>query len=83
MMISSKVIPVYKACSALEMSRSSYYARDNNKSPAIADIEVKNIIENIALEFSMYGYRRITKELHSSIGYVPPEEFEQKILKLA
>ena len=63
MMISSKEIPFYKACSALEMSRSSYYARNNNKSPAIADIEVKNIIENIALEFSMYGYRRITKEL--------------------
>lgn len=64
MIISRKEIPVYKSCSALEMSRSSYYVRNKRENPAIVDIGVKKAIEDISLEFSRYGYRRITKELH-------------------
>lgn len=63
MIISQKEIPISKSCSAFEMGRSSYYARNTSKNP-IVDREVKKVIESIALEFSGYGYRRITKELH-------------------
>lgn len=64
MMISSKEIPAINACSAFEISRSSYYAWKNHEIKTDADTDVRKLINDIALEFSKYGYRRITKELH-------------------
>lgn len=64
MMINSKEIPAIKACSAFEISRSSYYAWKNHEIKTNADTDVRKLINDIALEFSKYGYRRITKELH-------------------
>lgn len=63
-MISKKEIPASRACSDFEISRSSYYAWKNQEIKTDANTDVRKLINDIALEFSKYGYRRITKELH-------------------
>ncbi len=48
----------------LGVSRSGFYKwlwRDGE--PVERDIEVRNAIQNVAVEFPAYGYRRITAEL--------------------
>lgn len=61
-MISQKEIPVRRACSSLDFSKSVYYyALKSNK---IDDSLILKEIQGIALEFPKYGYRQITKEMH-------------------
>ena len=84
---------VNRRCSALEVSRSGYYdwlSRKDLPTPAL-EIQLRDEIQKIVLEFTGYGYRRVTKELlrrgfsvghkrlHSSLGYLPPQEFEQQL----
>lgn len=61
MMINEADIPVSKACKGLGISRSRYYKRNNTVGP---DPPARGAIQQIALEFPYYGYRRITWELH-------------------
>lgn len=64
-MINSSEISITKACSCLDMSRSGYYKMKSNIALASeADKSIRKNIEKIALKFSRYGYRRITKEMH-------------------
>ena len=49
-------------CAILEISRSWYYAA-NDPAPSEADTLLRARIEEIVLEFSGYGYRRVTKTL--------------------
>ena len=44
------------------MPRSTYYYKPKGKNPP--DMELSEMIEQIALDFPSYGYRRITAELH-------------------
>lgn len=61
-------ISITDACSCMDVSRSGYYdwvAR--NRLPHQIDpleMQLKDEIHQIAIEFPKYGYRRITKELH-------------------
>ncbi len=58
-------ISANKACVALGVSTSGYYDWNTRKprgSPE--ETALRSEIHGIALEFSKYGYRRITKELH-------------------
>jgi len=63
-MISNSSLNVRDACATLEVSKSSFYRWKNNvltpdkNEPVLAEIRL------IATEFSRYGYRRVTKELH-------------------
>ena len=62
-MITESDLPAKIACETLGTSRSSYY--DSKQSRIIKDdLEIKKRIERIILEFSGYGYRRVTKQLH-------------------
>lgn len=61
-MIDNKEIPVGSACKALQISRGSYY-QWRNKTPGLFDNRIVEEIRSIVLEFSRYGYRRVTKEL--------------------
>jgi len=63
-MIGKKQILVSRACSTLQLSRSNYYNWKKRNKPIDKDIDLRNEIQGIALEFPFYGYRRITKELH-------------------
>lgn len=62
MMIDDADIPVSKACSGLGISRSGYYKMHQRKN-CNDDPAVRSAIQEIALEFPYYGYRRITKEM--------------------
>lgn len=56
---------VNRMCAALEVSRSGYYdwlSRKALPTPAL-EIQLRAERKKIALEFTGYGYRRVTKEL--------------------
>lgn len=62
-------LPISRSCQALRVSRSGYYKwRTQLKIIPYDDMDLKNQIQRIALEFPGYGYRRITAELQNC-GY--------------
>ena len=50
-------------CRLFGVSRSWYYECPSLEEKAAEDVELRNAIERIVLEFPGYGYRRVTKEL--------------------
>lgn len=63
-------LSISQSCQALEVSRSGYYKwRIQPEMVAYANMDLKNQIQEIALEFPGYGYRRMTAELRYR-GYV-------------
>ncbi len=62
-MIDESILPRREACHALQISHSSYYRWKEDKRLPDPDLEVREIIQEIALEFPKYGYRRVTEEL--------------------
>lgn len=57
-------LSINRACSTLGVSRSGYNKWLGRKQiPSNQDMKVRNEIQNIAVDFPRYGYRRITKEL--------------------
>lgn len=61
-------VSINSACSCLNISRSQYYdwkiRNDSLNQSDPFEIQMKDKIHQIAIEFPRYGYRRITKELH-------------------
>jgi putative transposase len=51
-------------CRLFEVSRSWYREHPSPEEKAAQDVELRDAIERIVLEFPGYGYRRVTKELH-------------------
>lgn len=51
-------------CKVFSVSRSWYYQRSSVQVESWVDVELRNAIEHIILEFPGYGYRRVTEELH-------------------
>lgn len=60
-MIKQSKLPISHICNSETVSRAAYYRFDNT----ISSENVKPLIQEIALEFPFYGYRRITKELQN------------------
>ena len=50
------------ACRALALPRSTYYRR--LQPTAEAEVTLRSLVQQVALEWPAYGYRRITAELH-------------------
>lgn len=49
----------------IKLPRSSYYYRPvGNTSQAVKDADIRGRLEELALEFPRYGYRRMTAQLH-------------------
>lgn len=63
-MIHTSDLPTERACSTLSLPRSSYYFWTKKTAIVNPDAALKQEIQEIALEFISYGYRRITAELH-------------------
>jgi putative transposase len=62
-------LSISQSCQALEVSRSGYYKWITGPaSISSKDMDLKNEIQRIALEFPGYGYRRIAAELRNR-GY--------------
>ncbi len=51
-------------CEALSVSRRDYYRRPSAVTEIEGDLQLRDQIQQIALEMSCYGYRRIRAELH-------------------
>lgn len=62
-MIQQNKLPIVKSCSALKISRGSYYNWKNRELQEDLDKYLRKEIQSIALEFPFYGYRRVSKEL--------------------
>lgn len=66
-------LTIDEACSSLSVSRSGYYKwlkrKESSNASDPLEMKLKNEIHDIAIEFSGYGYRRVTKELQRR-GYI-------------
>ena len=54
---------IRQLCSSLQVNRRWYYARLAQGEPVDPDVELRDTIEQIILEFPGYGYRRVTHAL--------------------
>jgi putative transposase len=57
-------IPVQRLCVLAQVSRAGFYRWRQAPPAEDADIDLRDEIQNIALEWPCYGWRRITAELH-------------------
>lgn len=54
---------VTQLCQALPLSRATFYRYRQATQPADSDVKLRDQIQQLALEFPAYGYRRITAQL--------------------
>ena len=57
-------LPVAALLETLALSRATHYRHLASPLPADPDMELRDHIQRLALEWPQYGYRRITAELH-------------------
>ncbi len=60
---SHDLLSVTQMCAAVNIARADYYRHQFSQSEVDTDLELRDLIQRIALEMSAYGYRRITHEL--------------------
>lgn len=58
------VLPLVSVFETLALSRATHYRHLASPQPPDPDIELRDQIQRLALEWPQYGYRRITAELH-------------------
>ncbi len=63
-------VSVRSLCELMGVSRSWYYDKPSAEEKAERDVELRDAIERIVLEFPGYGYRRVTEQLHREEWYV-------------
>ena len=63
-MIEATSLPKEKACKALEVSKQAFYKWKKREPVVNSDGNILEEMQHIALEFTKYGYRRMTKQLH-------------------
>jgi putative transposase len=56
-------VSLKELCELFSVSRSWYYERPTPEEKAHRDLQIRNAIERIVLEFPGYGYRRVSAEL--------------------
>jgi putative transposase len=56
-------LAISQLCDLLQVSRSWYYEKQTRPAAEEADVELRDVIEQIILEFAGYGYRRVTHAL--------------------
>ena len=61
--------PIRGLCQVLEVSRSWYYEKQRRPETSETEVELRDAIEQLILEFPGYGYRRVTHAL-KRIGWV-------------
>ena len=71
-----------RLCSALGVSRSGYYnwLHRRDAPPSAEEMELKEQIHKIVLEFPGYGYRRVTKELKRR-GYLVNHKWVLRLMR--
>lgn len=66
------------ACELAHVSRAGFYRHYEEHEPRQADVELRDLIQRIALENRLYGYRRVTAEL----GHRGVEVNHKRVLRL-
>lgn len=56
-------LDISQICRTLSLSRATFYRSRDSDKPVDSDIELRDKIQQIALDMPSYGYRRITKAL--------------------
>ncbi|HLX58625.1 MAG TPA: IS3 family transposase [Ktedonobacteraceae bacterium] len=56
-------LSIVELCELLDVNRSWYYARPEEASEKRADLDLREAIEQVILDFPGYGYRRVTAAL--------------------
>jgi putative transposase len=69
-MIAQAPLPKVDMCKIFEVSRAGFYKRKKTVPPIIDNIALLLAMQDICTEFSKYGYRRVTKELHRRGNHV-------------
>lgn len=69
------------ACDVARVSRAGFYRRYEEHEPRQADIELRGLIQQIALETRIYGSRRITGELRNR-GVVVNRKRVQRLMRI-
>lgn len=62
-MIEESILPITRACHTLGVRRRSFYGWKNRTASTDADIDLRQLLHEIAMEFPKYGYRRMTHSL--------------------
>lgn len=57
-------LPLSAICETLALSRATYYRQQTKANVADPDVELRDHLQCLALEWPQYGYRRLTAELH-------------------
>jgi putative transposase len=68
------------ACDIARVSRSGFYRRYEEHEPRQADVELRDLIQQIALENRLYGSRRTTEELRHR-GWVVNRKRVQRLMR--
>lgn len=63
MQLAGGQLSIDEACTAARVSRSGYYRRFDEHAPRQAEVELRDLIQRVALEHRCYGYRRVTAEI--------------------
>ena len=63
-LLTPSALPLSAICETLALSRATYYRHQAKTQDADPDVELRDHIQRLALEWPQYGYRRITAELH-------------------
>ena len=59
----ASLIPLQRMCELAQVSRAGYYRFRQPSAPLAEDMELRDDIQRMALEFPCYGWRRVTAEL--------------------
>jgi putative transposase len=68
------------ACDVARVSRAGFYRRRQEHEPRQADVELRDLIQQIALESRLYGSRRTTQELRNR-GIVVNRKRVQRLMR--
>lgn len=63
-MITTSLLSKEKACEIFELSKSGFYKQKKTDNSHQDESALLNAMQHICLEFTKYGYRRVTKDLH-------------------
>ena len=59
-----QTLPLSAICDTLALSRATYYRQQAQATVPDPDVELRDHLQRLALEWPPYGYRRLTAELH-------------------
>jgi transposase InsO family protein len=63
-LLTPDALPLSAICETLGLSRATYYRQQAKAEVGDPDVELRDQIQRLALQWPQYGYRRLTAELH-------------------